>query len=543
MGICPPKRNKWWKVVPGGNLSIREKILDKSMGTPAVNNRRIAKNTLALYARMLLMMAVSFFTVRITLDALGEVDYGVYNVVGGLVAMFSVLSGAVSVAISRYLTYELGTGDRDRLNVVFCTSVNIQMLMGLLVLVVAESVGVWFLNTWMNIPAERMGAANWVFQCSVVTFVVNLVSIPYNALIIAHERMSAFAYIGLLEAGLKLAVGYLLYVSPTDRLVFYSALLMLVSALMRVIYGAYARSRFEESRYRRVKDRALMKDMSKFIGYTFWGNGVVILRDHGTNILLNIFFGPVVNAARGIAMNVNTAVYSFVSNFMTAMNPQITKSYAQSEYGAMNALILRGCRFSFFILTLLVIPVSVNIDYLLGLWLTEVPAHTAAFVVLTLVYSLVDCYVTPLCTGVVANGRIKKYEIQLTCIYVVNFAVVYLILEMGAAPEWVFILAVLFKCFVLVALLWNGRRMFRFKVGVFVRKAFAKPVSLFVACYLVARWVRFDVGDGFLRFLLSASFSLVLSAAAIWWIGMERSERKVIMNTAIGKMRRTIHKQ
>lgn len=508
------------------------------MTNTSVNNKRIAKNTLLLYMRMLLFMAISLYTSRINLDSLGEIDYGVYNVVGGVVAMFSILSGSVSVAISRYLTYELGTGNHQKLNTVFCTSINIQILMGVLIFIAAEIIGVWFLNTHMNIPADRMEAANWVLQCSIITFIINLISVPYNALIIAHERMSAFAYIGLIEAVLKLIICYLLYISPIDKLILWAVMLMLVSVCMRMIYGSYAKRHFEESKYRWGIDKALMKDMSKFIGWAFWGNGVVVLRDQGTNILLNIFFGPAVNAARGIAMSVNTAMYSFVTNFMTAINPQITKSYAQSDFEGMNVLIMRGCRFGFFILMLLVIPVCVNIEYILNLWLVDVPEHTAAFIVLTLLYSLVDCYVTPLSTGVLANGQIKKYEIQLTVIYVVNFIVIYLILMWGASPEWVFVLAVVFKMFVAMALLCNARILFRFNILLFIRKAFVKPILIFTVCFLVSHLVKFKFGNDFIQFLFSVTFSFILSATLVWWIGIEKMERKGIINIIASKIRK-----
>lgn len=219
------------------------------MNTTSTNNKRIAQNTLLLYMRMMLMMALSLYTSRINLDSLGEINYGIYNVVGGVVAMFSIISGSVSVAISRFLTIELGKGDKEKLNIVFCTSINIQILMGFLIFIVAEIVGVWFLNTHMNIPPERMDAANWVLQCSIITFLINLISVPYNALIIAHEKMSAFAYISLIEAIFKLIICYLLYISPVDKLIVWAVMLLFVSICMRIIYGVYAKRHFEESTY------------------------------------------------------------------------------------------------------------------------------------------------------------------------------------------------------------------------------------------------------------------------------------------------------
>lgn len=500
------------------------------------NNKRIAKNTLLLYMRMMLLMALSLYTSRINLDSLGEVDYGVYNVVGGVVAMFSIISGSVTVAISRYLTYEIGVDNKKRLNTIFCTSINIQILMSVVIFIVAEIVGVWFLNNKMNIPIDRIEAANWVLQCSIFTFLLNLISVPYNALIIAHEKMSAFAYISILEAILKLIVCYLLYISPVDKLITWAVMLMIVSLCMRIVYGIYASRHFEESQYRFIMDKALMKEMSRFIGFAFLGNGVVVLRDQGTNILLNIFCGPIVNAARGIAMNVNAAMFGFVTNFMTALNPQITKNYARQDYENMNKLIIRGCRFGFFIMMLLVIPIAVNINYILNLWLIDVPAYTAAFVVLTLLYSLIDCFCSPLMTGILANGNIKKYEIQLTVIYIVNFIIIYTILGMGSSPEWVFALAILFKGFVVIALIWNGKNMYYLRPRLFLYKAIFKPILICIICFSFALWLKIDFGHTFVNFLFSAGVSFFFSLGLVWLVGLESTERCEIMKVIKNKI-------
>ena len=263
------------------------------------NNKRIAKNTAMLYVRMLFIIAVSLYTSRIILQALGVEDYGIYNAVGGVVAMFSIISGSLSAAISRYLTYEIGIGNKQKLNIIFCTSVNIQIVMSLIVMVIAEVVGVWFLNTKMNIPANRLYSANWVLQCSIITFMVNLISVPYNSLIIAHEKMSAFAYISILEVILKLVICYLLYLFPGDKLILWSVLLMSVSLIMRIVYGYYSKHHFKEAHYHFILDKVLLKDMSRFIGWAFFGNGVVVLKDQGSSILLNIEIIPL-NSNSGV---------------------------------------------------------------------------------------------------------------------------------------------------------------------------------------------------------------------------------------------------
>ena len=312
------------------------------MTNSSSNNKRIAKNTLLLYIRMLFLMVVSLYTSRVVLNALGVEDFGIYNVVGGVVAMFSMLSGSLSAAITRFITYELGTGNKENLKKIFSSSVTIQIGLAVLIALLAEAVGVWFLNVKMNIPDARMVAANWVFQFSILTFAINLISVPYNASIIAHERMSAFAYISILEAIGKLAIAFLITVSPMDRLIFYSLLMCAVALLVRLVYGYYCKKHFEECTYHFLWDKELLKRMFGFAGWNFIGASSAVLRDQGGNVVINLFCGPVVNAARGIASQVNTAVHGFVSNFMTALNPQITKSYASGNRDYMMTLIFQG---------------------------------------------------------------------------------------------------------------------------------------------------------------------------------------------------------
>ena len=311
------------------------------MTDTSANNKRIAKNTLLLYFRMLFMMAVSLYTSRVVLNALGVEDFGIYNVVGGVVAMFSMLSGSLSAAITRFITYELGKGNQENLKKIFSSSVTIQIGLAILIIVVAEAIGVWFLNMKMNIPDVRITAANWVFQFSILTFAVNLISVPYNASIIAHERMSAFAYISILEAIGKLAIVFLIVISPMDKLIFYAILMCAVALIVRLAYGVYCKRHFEECTYHFIFDRDLLKHMFGFAGWNFIGATSAVLRDQGGNVVINLFCGPAANAARGIAFQVNNAISGFVTNFMTALNPQITKSYAAGDRKYMMTLIFQ----------------------------------------------------------------------------------------------------------------------------------------------------------------------------------------------------------
>ena len=506
------------------------------MTNTSVNNKRIAKNTLLLYVRMLFMMGVSLFTSRITLAALGVTDYGIYNVVGGMVAMFSILSGSLSVTIGRFITVEVGKRDMERLKTIFSTSVSIQIFMSLVICLIAEVAGVWFLNNKMVIPDERLYAAHWVLQLSILTFVVNLISVPYNAVIIAHEKMSAFAYISILEVVLKLVIVYLLYISPIDKLIVYAVLLACVAVVIRVVYGRYCKRHFDESRYNFCFDKGLLREMLGFIGWAFWGNGMVVLKDQGTNVLLNLFCGPAVNAARGVAMQVNNAVYSFVQNFMMAVNPQITKSYSAGNIADTHKLIIRSAKFGFFILLILIMPICANIDYILGLWLVEVPGHTANFIVLVLFYSLLDCYGHPLITGVLAEGDIKRYEIALTVIYFVNFVASYVFLKMGMQPEVVFVLNIIFKAFVIIALLWHSHSRYSFPIGLFLQKCLLRTVAIFIMSVAFVYFLPVSGCDNFTEFIISTVLILVVCSALVYFIGITKNEATYIRGMVASKL-------
>ena len=303
------------------------------------NNKRIAKNTLLLYFRMLFIMAINLYTSRIVLKILGIEDFGIYNAVGGIVAMFGFLTSAMSISTQRYITYELGKNNLKQLNKIFNTSITIHAVISVIILILAETIGLWFLYNKMTIPIERLNAALWTYQASIASAIILIMSIPYNATIIAHEKMSAFAYISVLEVVLKLAIVYLLLISNFDKLKLYSTLILIVQLIIRIIYGQYCKKHFLETKIHFIKDKSLFKEMLSFAGWNLWGNCAGIASTQGVNILLNIFFGPHINAARGIAVQVQGAVNQFASNFQTAINPQITKSYAQGDYNYMHNLI------------------------------------------------------------------------------------------------------------------------------------------------------------------------------------------------------------
>ncbi|MDL2306171.1 oligosaccharide flippase family protein, partial [Bacteroides sp. OttesenSCG-928-D19] len=479
--------------------------------------------------RMLLIMAVTLYTSRVVLATLGIEDFGIYNVVAGFVAMFGILSGTLSASISRFLTFELGAKNAEKLSRVFSTSVNVQIIISLVILLFSEIVGVWFLNTRMNIPDERMVAANWVFQFSMFTFIINLISVPYNASIIAHERMNFFAYVSILEVSLKLLIVYLLVNSQIDKLVLYALLLLLVSMVIRVIYGVYCKRNFSECNYHFILDKPLMKEMLSFAGWNFIGASSKTLKDQGVNVAINLFCGTVVNAARGVAMQVNTAVHSFVNNFMVALNPQITKSYASGDYSYMMNLIQQGARLSFYMLMILSLPIILEAEMILSLWLVEVPSHTVNFVRLVLINAMIESLSGTLITAMLASGKIRNYQLVVGGIQMLNFPLSYSLLKLNYFPEITLIIAIVLSVISLLTRLLFLRGMIKLSIrkylwGVVFNAFFVFSISLIlpVGLYNI-------LNAGIIRLLVILLVSICYSAAVILFIGCKRSEREIFV--------------
>ena len=500
------------------------------MDSYKTNTSRIARNTLFLYFRQILIMAVSLYTSRVVLAVLGISDYGIYTVIGGLVSMFLVVSGAMSVAISRFITLEVGKKNEGRIREIFATSMLIQVAISVIVIVLCEAAGTWFVCNKLNIPRGRVPAGLWVMHCSLLAFVVNMLSLPYNAIIIAHEHMSAFAYISILEAVLKLAVVFLLYVLPFDKLIVYAVLFLFVSFVVRGVYSTYCKRHFSrECELSLAFNWRMLREMRSFIGWAFLGNGIIVVKDYGTKILINLFLGTAMNAACGVAEQVSNAATVFVSNFMMAVNPQITKSYAEKDFAAMHALIIRGQKFGFFIMLMLLALLVPNIGFVLSLWLTEVPPHTASLVVLILLYSLTETYLHPLLTGVLAEGNIRNYELCLTAIYASNVAASYVLLKAGRAVEWVFVLNIVIKLCVCALLLVCARRKYAFPLRKFVTGCVSPTMCVLAVCAAAAAFFRTYGAERFGTLLLQSAANVAVAATAIYFIGLNRNERRFII--------------
>lgn len=498
----------------------------------AENTKRIAKNTLMLYVRMLFSMLVSLYTSRVVLQALGVEDYGIYNVVGGFVAMFSLISGALSHSAGRFLTFELGRGDLQRLKDTFSTSLLIHFALAAVVLVLAETVGVWFLNTQMTIPLARLTAANWVFQGSVVAFVFSLINVPYGASIVAHERMSAFAYIGILDVVMRLLIVLLIaYVPlPFDKLVVYALLLVAVNIALRQIYWWYCRRNFEECRLSWRFNKQCWKEMWSFTSWNFIGGTALVLKDHGVNILLNLFTGPIVNAARGIALSVNSVVTSFAGNFMTALNPQLTKSYAVGDFGYLFKLMECGTRFSIYIVLVLALPILLETDFILSLWLGHYPEHTVNFVRIVLVLAIVDMFSNTIATVQSATGRIRRYQIVIGGMLLLNFPLSYIFLKLGFQPECTMFVALFVSiCCLFLRLKLLGRNI-DLSVSWFLRKVVCNVLVVALFSFPIPYVLYLTIPYGWLRFCIVCILCLVFTLSSVLILGCSKSERLFIFN-------------
>lgn len=434
-----------------------------------INAHRVAKNSIFLYIRMLLSMVLSLWSTRIILKALGIEDFGIYNVVGGIVVMLSVVSGSLSASISRYITYELGHGDTKKLKSVFKTSLIIQILIGACVFILAETVGLWFLNAKMNIPANQLTAANWVYQFSVAAFIVDLISVPYNAAIIAYERMKVFAYVGVLTSIAKLGVAFALLLFISGRLIIYAGLIFAISVIVRIFYGFYCAREFPEIQGASKIDKNLFKEIFAFASWNFIGSTAGILRDQGLNIVLNLFFGPIVNAARGIAMQVSAAATTFANNFMIALNPQITKSYASADIADSIKLAFTGSRLGYFLMYIIALPIIIETPFILKLWLGNVPEYSVIFVRLILINSLIDVLSNTLMTLMLATGNIRNYQLVVGGCNLLILPIAYFVLFIGydaASALWV---SIVISCVALILRLYLLSTMTQLSIMDFIK--------------------------------------------------------------------------
>lgn len=506
---------------------------EQSMKDYSVSNRRVAKNAMALYFRTFVTIVVGLYTGRVMLEALGVDNYGINNVVGGIVAMSSLITATMSQAISRYITYALGKGDRDNLKTMFSTSVNAQIIMSVIAVVVLEIFGLWFLKSGANIPEGRETAAFWVFQCSLIILVIGLVSSPYNSLIIAHEKMGVYAYVSIAEAILKLAVCYAIIAFDGDRLILFAILHVIIALSFRLFYGWYCGKHFEESRYSvKVFDKRLLKELTFFSGWNLVNNGAYIFATQGVNMLVNVFFGVAFNAARGIAGQVNSAVQGFVNSFTVAFSPQITKSYAADDKEHAIHLGNRGTKFTWLLMYLFVVPICCEADTLLDLWLGEAPEWSALFLRFTMFESLAVCSGQNLFRLIQADGRIQKYTIHAAITAGLIFPVTWLVYYLGA-PAWMSYVIFIIDFFTLnLVRFYDLKRLMKFSIRQHLHQAIFPCIIVSIASFIVPLIVCHFMEAGVLRFLINVPVAVLWTGLCCILFGLTKNERIFFWNKA-----------
>lgn len=504
----------------------------------SANNKRIAKNTLLLYFRMMLTMLVSLFTVRIVLNTLGVEDYGIYNVVGGVVTMFSFLSGTLASASQRFFAFELGRKNYDQLKKTFSMTMTIYIIIGLVILLLAETVGLWFLNTKMTIPIDRMTAANWVYQFSVLSFMMTMFTVPYYASIIAHERMKVYAYVSIIEVSLKLLIVYLLVLFSYDKLKLYAILIFAVTSIVTLIYRTYCKRKFEECRYSFCWDKKLFGELISYSGWNLLGASASIFKNQGINILLNIFFNPVINAARGIAFQINGAINQFLVNFFTAVNPQIIKYYAAGDRKQMTNLVFQSSKLAYFLLFILTMPVLLETNFILTIWLKIVPEYVVLFTRLVVLNTLIDAISSPLVTSALATGKIKQYQIVVGGTMLLNLPVSYAFLEFGFPPQTTMYVAIGIAIVNLFLRLLMLRKMIALSVLNFINKVLIRLALVSIVAYLIPYYLLFQLDDSFMRFILIGFIGLISSLASIYLFGITKAERQLLIQLIQSKLKR-----
>lgn len=495
------------------------------------NNKRIAKNTLFLYTRMILIMLVTLYTSRVILAELGVEDYGIYNVVGGVVMMFSFLNACMSSSTQRFLTFELGKNNQAKVNAIFSASLNIHIIIALIAIIATESIGLYFLNTSLNIPDNRIFAANIVFQFSILTFCVNIIQVPYNAALIAHEKMGIYAYISILEALFKLVIAYSISLISNDKLIIYSILIFIVQLIIRFIFQIYCRKHFEECHFKLFYDKTLYKKLSVFAGWNLFGSIAWIIKDQGVNIVLNIFFGPSINAARGIALQVSSTVMNFISNFQIALNPQITKNYANGEIIQMEKLVYTGIKFSYFLLLIISLPICLNIDYILTLWLKEVPLYSNYFICLILIDSLMGIlFGVPMMTSLSATGNIKKYQIVVSSIIIMILPVSYIALSIIDNVMLPFYIIILFTILSGIARFYFCIKQIGFNLKKYIRQVLLPTFIVSLISIPISLSIKhtFYTIPSFSSFMILALISCFTVIITVWTFGIKNEKRMII---------------
>lgn len=503
---------------------------------PSDNNKRIAKNTLFLYARMLIVMLISLFTVRVVLNALGAEDYGINNVVGGVVTMFAFLTSTMTSASQRFFSYSIGQNDFNRLSEYFSISFWCYVGLLLVIVVLSETVGLWFVINKLTIPPMRMRAAMWVYQFAIASFVMSVISIPFNSIIIAREMMHIYAYVGMAEAFFKLVIAYLIYVSPIDKLITCSALMFVMQTLVYGFYVFYGITSFRECRIRRNWNKTLFNEVVSYSGWSMFGAISGVIRSQGINILLNIFFNPVINAARAIAYQVNSSINQFVLNFYKAVQPQIVKTYAAHEQENFNSLVFRSSRFCFYLILFLSLPLLLETPFILNLWLKNVPDFAILFTRLVIITAIIDSTQYPLQTSISATGKIKYFQIVTGLLLILNLPFSWLFLKLGYPPQVTMYIAIIISITAQITRIWFANHYANIPFFGYISIVFVRILVVSILSFLLPLAIFYFFEEGIERFIMLTIISWIWCSLMIWMLGITYQERKALSILIIKKI-------
>ncbi len=497
---------------------------------PPSNTSRIAKNTLLLYFRQILIMLVSLYTVRVVLNVLGAEDYGIYNVVAGVVTMFGFLSSAMATASQRYFAFDLGKEDYEHLKTTFSVTFQIYVLLAAIIVVLAETIGLWFVMNKLVIPPERLTAAIWIYQAAVFSFLLTLITTPYMACIIAHENMNIYAYVSIVEALLKLAIVFLLQVLDSDKLVWYGLLLAIVAFINTSIYRTYCRKKYAECKFQYIKDKDLFKELVSYSGWNLFGAGVGIVKGQALNILLNIYFGVVVNAARAISSQVSAAVTSFSQNFNTALRPPIIKSYAVGDKTETLKLVWQGCKYTFFLMYIISLPLILEMSTILQIWLDNIPSYAVIFTQLEFIIVLVNSASVPIMTLAHATGKIKLYQGLTGGLQLLIIPVAIFFLELHSPAYSVLLVTLAFTMLSFFVRLIIVKHLVKFKLFDFVKYVIYPCFKVICPTAGITLLYYLNSEQTITRMIITTLLSVVSIIICVIYLGMNVNERQVLLS-------------
>ncbi len=489
------------------------------------NNKRIAKNAIVLYFRMILTMAVALYTSRVILKALGVEDYGIYNVVAGVVAMVGIIKGAMTGASTRFLNIALGKEDITLANKYFSVSLSIYFILSVVAVIIGETLGLWFLNTQLIIPEERIVAANYIYQFSILTLVNSLTAIPYSAAIVAHEKMGVYAYLGITESAIKLLIAFLLMYVSCDRLILYGLLMLFSEIVIRLISRAYCIKRYSECKYRLYKDKATYIEILSYSGWNLLGVVSTMIKGQGLNILLNMFFNPVVNAARGISYQVNHAIVQLGTNFYTAVRPQVIKNYARGDTNEMFKLVFWSSKITLYLMAIISLPVFIDADNIIKLWLGNYPDHTIEFVRYMIIISVFDTISYPIATSIQATGKVAVFQIVVAIMTFLNIPVSYILLTLGFPPVTVYQVSLIIQAIMFVARLFLLDRLIRFPIIEYLKVMIGRGFVSVLMAFAIAYYIHTFMGDSIISMILFILISIVISGSSFYLLGLSKEER------------------